>query len=617
MYKAQGTIEYLVVVAIVIVIGLLVVGLSTTFLDSSKGINITSGKIIASTGPISITEVAADIEGDGLIHLQNNSGENLTITRITLGEVDNNFSQNFISGESYLFSLGELGDGCACIGNEGEIINCNLTITYTSANGLTKRTTIISIPVECDNNVQTPQIPITPSDQTPPVVALSSPIDENLDTDGSVSFSFTATDDSNIPSCELLLDGSGTGLTTTPTSGTGNIDYNIPTEGRYTWNIQCTDEYSNIGIGTARDINYENPYLIGNCLELQGIENDLSGGYTLVNDINCSETTTWDDLSGFTPIVSFSGSLDGNNFVVTNLYINRPTTTEVGLFASTSSDTNINNIGLEEADISGNYHVGALVGRHYSGRITNAYSTGSITAQNSYAGGLVGYINEGALVSQTYSSASVEANSEAGGLVGEVDGNLEVCYATGNVESNGGAGGLVGTIKYTGYVSNCYATGTVSPGVSANPSGGLSGSNYGEITNCYSIGTVNARVTAGGLTGVFGTISDTAYIKNSFAVGEPTGGTYEGGLAGGYSYEPIGTVVNSYWYNSEIVCCDLGVCDDCTKASAASDFYSSNHNVYDTDSPQWDFVDVWDSTCNGTGYPTLQWENIAVEDCRS
>jgi len=161
--KAQGTIEYLVIIAIVIVIGLLVVGLSTSFLDSSKGVNIKSGKIIASTGPISITEAAVDIDGDGLINLQNNTGETLTITRITLGEIDNNFNLNFAQGDTQLFSLNELGDGCSCIGNEGETITCNLTIHYTTQNNITKNTATISIPVECDNNVQPAKPTIHPT----------------------------------------------------------------------------------------------------------------------------------------------------------------------------------------------------------------------------------------------------------------------------------------------------------------------------------------------------------------------------------------------------------------------------------------------------------------------
>ena len=88
---AQGTIEYLVIMGIVIVIGLIVVGMTSTFLDSSSGVSGNLGKINALTGPISISETAVNSSGDGYIILKNNSGSSLTITKITLGGVEKQY----------------------------------------------------------------------------------------------------------------------------------------------------------------------------------------------------------------------------------------------------------------------------------------------------------------------------------------------------------------------------------------------------------------------------------------------------------------------------------------------------------------------------------------------
>ena len=82
---AQGTIEYLVVMAVVIVIGLLVVGLMSSFFDSSSGISSSLNKINTKSGVISISDLVSDVDGDGVVGLRNNTGENLTITSVLVG----------------------------------------------------------------------------------------------------------------------------------------------------------------------------------------------------------------------------------------------------------------------------------------------------------------------------------------------------------------------------------------------------------------------------------------------------------------------------------------------------------------------------------------------------
>ena len=89
----------------------------------------------------------------------------------------------------------------------------------------------------------------------------------------------------------------------------------------------------------------------------------MTADYYLANDINCS------GFGNFEPIGiygnEFTGTFDGKGYKITNLYINRPSTGEVGLFGCTGSGSEIKNVSLEEVNVSGYMRVGGLVGFDY------------------------------------------------------------------------------------------------------------------------------------------------------------------------------------------------------------------------------------------------------------
>ena len=51
------------------------------------------------------------------------------------------------------------------------------------------------------------------------------------------------------------------------------------------------------------------PYQISNVTELQAIKDDLSAHYILVNNIDASDTVTWNDCAGFEPIGNYDNAL--------------------------------------------------------------------------------------------------------------------------------------------------------------------------------------------------------------------------------------------------------------------------------------------------------------------
>lgn len=222
----------------------------------------------------------------------------------------------------------------------------------------------------------------------------------------------------------------------------------------------CTS-FSGAGSGTEDD-----PYIITNVYQLQEMNYDLDAWYELGNDIDASETETWNGGKGFVPIGDydnkFTGHFDGKGHKITNLYINlRDVASYTGLFGCADTASEIKNIGLVDVDIAGNRDVGGLVGLNY-GVITNCYATGGVS------GGDYGDI------------------SHTGGLVGSnYYGTISNCYATGSVINwwVGTTGGFVGKNYSGGTITNSYSTGDVLGFWSTV--GGFAGRNEGVCNSCF------------------------------------------------------------------------------------------------------------------------------------
>lgn len=199
------------------------------------------------------------------------------------------------------------------------------------------------------------------------------------------------------------------------------------------------------GSGTPGD-----PYQITDCIELQDMNSDLAAHYILMNDIDCSDTVSWNSGAGFLPISTFTGTLDGSNHTITELYINK-SSWYVGLFGR-GSYCSINNIGIENINITNetSWNVGGLIGENYRCNIDKSYSTGNIEGLGN-VGGLVGFNNFGT-INNSYSTSNVSGNSgslRVGGLVGYNRGTVGNSYSAGIVTATHSKGGLIGA-KFSG-----------------------------------------------------------------------------------------------------------------------------------------------------------------------
>ncbi len=275
-----------------------------------------------------------------------------------------------------------------------------------------------------------------------------------------------------------------------------------------------------------------------------------SANYSLGADVNAAATAAsndvWIGTTGFVPVgswgTSFTGTFNGLGHTISNLTIDTPSSSAVGLFGLVGTGAVITNVGLVGTSITGYGSVGTLAGES-SGSISNSYATGSVNASGYGSGGLVGTAASGS-ISNSYASAAVTASgsngNRAGGLVGANYGaDITNSFATGAVSGNHAVGGLIGC-DFSGILSNVYATGAVS--ASNGQGGGLVGVNFTSVDNAYATGSV----TGGG--GQFGGLIGSTYggtISNTYATGSVTGsGGHLGGLIGA-TYG--GTSPNSYW----------------------------------------------------------------------
>lgn len=158
--------------------------------------------------------------------------------------------------------------------------------------------------------------------------------------------------------------------------------------------------------------------------------------------------------------------------------------------------------------------------------------------EDSYAVGLFGR-NNGKIANAGILDSYFYGTSKVGGVCGNnYTGTISNCYNTGSVSGIGTAGGVSG-YNYTGSITNCYNTGNVSG--SSGFVGGVSGYNSkGTIINSYNAGSVSGLEYVGGVSG----INYTGSITDCYNIGSVSGS--EGNVGGVNGYNDGGTITNSY-----------------------------------------------------------------------
>ena len=301
-------------------------------------------------------------------------------------------------------------------------------------------------------------------------------------------------------------------------------------------------------------------------------------GYELANNIDLNSISNWQPIA--TNDNRFTAILEGNDYTINNLTIDRASTNYVGLFAAIE-DAKIQNLRFTNVRVKGQSKVGAVVGYASNSELLNINLIGNndqrvgnsevIGTSNSIAevGALAGkfegkvtietrrieaveYINDATVIvireatSEVYSttelglirdiksSLTVSTNSNTGSMVGGLVGYLASPLLTsaskGAVYGNSSIGGLVGNLSTHGLVQQSYATGNVTHNGANNNgrinSGGLVGvvDGFGKIIQSYATGTVSGIIqySTGNSGGLVGLISSSAggNVSQTYSFGD-------------------------------------------------------------------------------------------------
>ncbi|MCF7833262.1 MAG: T9SS type A sorting domain-containing protein [Candidatus Marinimicrobia bacterium] len=392
-----------------------------------------------------------------------------------------------------------------------------------------------------------------------------------------------------------------------------------------------------------------NPYQIAILENLYWIAADTSNWdkyYIQTTNINASNVIDWFNGKGWLPIAYepgeyFSGSYNAQGYGISNLYINRPDKSEIGLFGSLYG-ANILNLFLTDLIIMGQDCIGGIAGSAYDSYITNCHTDGIIQAvyeQNSYYGG-----------------------ANVGGLIGIGSGIIDSCTSMANVTGDHPVGGIIGLLSFNSLVKNCVFRGTVN----ASVSGGIAGGNSSKISQCVNKGKIYGSWMAGGISGsclsamdeinprllidkcynegeISGNISGTtriggvaghaynAIISDCYNVGKVSGSTATGGLIGyiqthveirnsynagdvsngnggliGYQFSPWSIeIMNCFWDidSSGLSISDGGIGVTTHEMKTDTTFISNG----------WDFDETWTiNDTNNNGYPYLLWNEEII-----
>ncbi|MFA6361834.1 MAG: hypothetical protein WCX33_03440, partial [Candidatus Shapirobacteria bacterium] len=242
--KAQGTIEYLVIIAIVVVISLVVVGILVGFLGTGSEVGEQSSQLSNWSNLLAITETSVDPDGNYLVRLANNSSDPITIANVAVGDVNANFSEDLFMGGAQNFIIPS-GEGCV----EGENATRQVKVTYYSKYGVQKTETYpASTFFDCES-------------YSVNLLASRCPPSSGTDTSDATAY------DANILASETCYGSAGTKLT-------GNIPTRTPSDSSTFFNSGYYANDFNLSI-IDEDLNADN---ISSGVEIFGITGTASAG---------------------------------------------------------------------------------------------------------------------------------------------------------------------------------------------------------------------------------------------------------------------------------------------------------------------------------------------------
>ncbi|TBL79482.1 phosphodiester glycosidase family protein [Paenibacillus thalictri] len=343
----------------------------------------------------------------------------------------------------------------------------------------------------------------------------------------------TPTFQNNIASANALVQGAavsgGTAGNNQGLSVTDNELKQLKTyEDTLGWDFYSVWEMSTVlGRPILRHVQERKDTVIASAADLELIRSNPSGDFKLTADITLT--------GAFVPLPSFSGTLDGDGHIISNLTVTGSATRPKAAFMADNTGI-VEKIGFANAAVIGintaqdDWAAGIAAANH--GTIRESFVTGVVVG--GYRSGGITAHNYGS-IKNCYTDIIVKAKGESGALaaVSESGSTLASSYAKPNVYSELNNTGGISAYAYTNAVikNNALLAGTITNGGGSNISR-ITGRVNGTPTFQNNIASTNALVQGAVVTG--GTASNNKGLSvTDSALG--TQSTYESTLGWNFS----------------------------------------------------------------------------------
>ena len=351
---------------------------------------------------------------------------------------------------------------------------------------------------------------------------------------------------------------------------------------------------------------------------------------------------------GFMPINNFSGTFDGQNNWIKNIYINRDSN-NVALFGTSSYITikNLNasgeitglaNVGgffgrcpdsgrdvkiincNNYINIKGTTCVGGIAGYGYEVSVEDCDNYGAIKGEESLGQNVGGIVGAYAKITKSTNYVEIYGTNYVAGICGNANSaKIFECVNTGKVKGDSYVGGICGTSGNAGIAERCYNTGQITGETNV---GGIAGHHYrrGKMQCVYNSGEIIGVENVGGIAGDCSNDYNRNPISSKcYNIGKVTGTTNVGQIIGKLSTATSAYYEKMYYLNT-ISSKGIGNMDDIEgvvegKTSAelkADDLLSilnesHTHNVDGTDIDYTANCWVKDTNNINSGYPILSY----------
>ena len=255
---------------------------------------------------------------------------------------------------------------------------------------------------------------------------------------------------------------------------------------------------------------------------------------------------------------SFAGTFDGNNNVISGLYMNKQAPADeemrIGLFANNKGiikNIRIINSKIELTVNSKTVDVGAIAAKNYQ-LIENSFAIGEIKVYSNVendglirVGGIISGNEKNAKIINSfhkgniYLENNIEENSAyVGGIAVGSNNNSEFfnCYSDGEINGKNltYVGGCVSSNN--GRIKNCYNSKKIEV-ENFDCIGGIVALNSGEVNNCYNIGKINNVASQTSRIGsIIGVLSGTnPIVKNCYYLTGTAEKSLGGNIIGDFS----------------------------------------------------------------------------------